>query len=69
MVYKALEEEFLLPLSSQAFTHRVVLYASYVVLSIRPNANDIGLTLDILHLFGETLGPRTNVNKSHVLQI
>jgi hypothetical protein len=40
-----------------------------VVLFLRPDANDIPITVDILHLFGEALGLRTNLQKSNVLPI
>ena len=45
------------------------MYADDVALFLRPAANDITLTLDILQLFGEASGLKTNVQKSSVLPI
>ena len=45
------------------------MYADDVALFLRPAANDITLILDILQLFGEASGLKTNVQKSSVLPI
>ena len=45
------------------------LYADDVFLFLRPEATDISVTLDILNLFGEALGLRTNLQKCSVLPI
>jgi len=42
------------------------LYADDVVIFLQPSASDIRITLDILQLFGEASGLRTNVQKSSV---
>jgi len=55
MISKAANEGLLLPLSRRAFKHRVSMYADYVVLFLRPAAEDIEITMDILNLFGEVL--------------
>jgi hypothetical protein len=68
MIVKA-AEELLQPLARQALQHRVSLYADDVVLFLRPDANDIAITVNILHLFGEASGFRTNLQKSNVLAI
>jgi hypothetical protein len=47
----------------------VSLYADDVVLFLRPDANGIAITVDILHFFGEASGLRTNLQKSNVLPI
>jgi hypothetical protein len=47
----------------------VSLYADDVVFFLRPSAADIGITLDILDLFGKASGLRTNIQKSSVLPI
>jgi len=49
--------------------HRISLYADDVVIFLRPSASDIEITLDILQLFGEASGLKTNVQKSSVLPI
>jgi len=47
----------------------VSLYADDVFLFLRPEAADISVTLDILNLFGEASGLRTNLQKCSVLPI
>lgn len=56
MVKKASEEELLQPLVTRALQQRISLYADDVVIFLRPAAEDIGVTLDILQLFGEASG-------------
>ena len=69
MVTKASRDRLLQPLSSRPIQHRISMYADDVALFLRPAANDITLTLDILQLFGEASGLNTNVQKSSVLPI
>jgi len=69
LVKKAADEALLQPLSRRTLQHRISLYADDVVLFLQPSVNDISLTLDILQLFGEASGLRTNVQKSTVLPI
>lgn len=69
MVKKASEEEILQPLARRALQHRISLYADDVVIFLRLSANDIGITLDLLRLFGEASGLKTNIQKSNVLPI
>jgi exonuclease III len=57
------------PLSYRALQHRISLYADDVVLFLRPEANDISITMDILSLFGEASGLKTNVQKSSAFPI
>ena len=52
-------------MARRALQHRISLYA-YDVVMLRPSANDIKITLDILQLFGEASGLKTNVQKSSV---
>lgn len=66
LVNKASEEELLQPLARRALQHRISLYADDVVIFLRPTASDINITLDILQLFGEASGLKTNVQKSSV---
>jgi hypothetical protein len=68
MIGKA-AEELLQPLARRALQHRVSLYADDVLFFLCPEANDIAITVDILHLFGEASGLRTNLQKSNVLPI
>jgi hypothetical protein len=49
--------------------HRISLYADDVVLFLRPEDVDIAVTMDILNLFGEASGLKTNLQKSTVLPI
>jgi len=49
--------------------HRISIYADDVVLFLRPEAEDINLTMGILNLFGEATGLKTNLHKSSVLHI
>jgi ABC-type arginine transport system ATPase subunit len=63
MISKAANEGLLLPLSRRAFKHRVFMYADDVVLFHRPAAKDIEITTDILQLFGEATGLKTNLKK------
>jgi len=49
--------------------HRISLYADDVVLFLRPEAGDINLVMEILNLFGDASGLKTNLQKSSVLPI
>ena len=69
MVSMAATSGLLQPLSSRALQHRISLYVDDVVLFLRSEANDISITMDILSLFGEASGLKTNVQKSNVFPI
>jgi len=69
LIKKASEEGLLQPLSRRNLQHRISLYADDVVIFLQPSANDIRAILDILHLFGEASGLKTNVQKSTVVPI
>ena len=69
LITKASDEQLLQPLARTALQHRISLYADDVVIFLRPSASDIEFTLDILQLFGEASGLKTNVQKSSVLPI
>jgi hypothetical protein len=69
MFKKASEEDLLQPLARRALQHRLSLYADDVVIFLQPSAADIGVTLDILQLFGHTSGLQTNIQKSSALPI
>jgi hypothetical protein len=45
------------------------MYADDVALFLYPSAEDINITLDILHLFGEASGHKNNAEKSNVYPI
>jgi len=64
MITKATSEGLLLPLST-----RISIYADDVALFLRPEAGDISTTMDILNLFGEASGLKTNLQKNNVLPI
>ena len=69
MVKKASEEGLLQPLATRALQQRISLYTDDVVIFLHPAAEDIGVTLDILQLFGEASGLQTSVQKCSVLPI
>ena len=69
MVTRASEAGLLQPLSTRPIQHRISLYADDVALFLRPAAADISLTLQLLNLFGDASGLKTNVQKSNVLPI
>ena len=69
MISKAENEGLLLPLCRRNLHHRISIYADDVVMFIRPEADDIVVILDILNLFGEATGLKTNLQKSNVLPI
>ena len=69
MFTRASEVGLLQPLSSRPIQHRISLYADDVAIFLQPNAADINLSLQLLDLFGEASGLRTNVQKSNVLPI
>jgi hypothetical protein len=57
------------PLVTRALSHRISLYTDDVVLFLRPTSSDIDLILDILQLFGEASGLKTNLQKSNAYPI
>jgi len=69
MVTRAAEAGLLQPLSRRPIQHRISLYADDVALFLRPAVEDISLTLQLLQLFGDASGLRTNVQKSSVMPI
>ena len=56
-------------ISSRPIQHRISLYADDVTIFLRPAAADINITLQLLQLFGDASGLKTNVQKSNVLPI
>jgi len=60
MVKKASEMQ---PLARTALQHHISLYADDVVIFLRPLANDVDITLGILHLFDNDSGLRINMQK------
>ena len=69
MVSLAASDGLLQPLSSRSLQHRISLYADDVVLFLRPEINDIEITMDILDLFGDASGLKTNIQKSSAYPI
>jgi hypothetical protein len=69
LVSKTEQEGLLQPLSSRALQHRIFLYVDDVVLFLQPKESDIQVVLNILHLFGDASGLKTNVQKSSVYPI
>jgi hypothetical protein len=69
MIKRAVEEDLLRPLARRALPHRISIYADDVVIFLKPIAGDINIMLDMLQLFGEASGLKTNVKKSSVLPI
>ena len=66
---RATEAGLLQPLSTRPIQHRISLYADDVALSLRPTVADINLSLQLLQLFKDASGLKTNVQKSNVLPI
>ena len=69
MISKAANEGLPQPLSTRLLQHRISLYTDDVVLFLRPEANDIAIIMDLINLFGDASGLRTNLQKSNVLTI
>ena len=69
MISKAEEEGILQPLSTQSLQHRISIHADDLILFIRPAGDDINITLDILHLFGEASRLCNNAQKRSVFPI
>jgi len=69
MFTRAADAGLLQPLSTKPIQHRISLYADDVALFLQPTAADINLFLQLLHLFGEASGLKTNVQKNNVLPI
>jgi hypothetical protein len=69
LVSKAENEGLLQPLSSRPLPHRISLYTDDVVMFLQPRENDIQMALNILKVFGEASGLKTNVQKSNVFPI
>jgi hypothetical protein len=69
MISKAANEGLLTPFARRAFKHRISMYADDVVLFLRPAPEDNEVTTDILNLFGEATGLKTNLQKINVLPI
>ena len=69
IVKKAADDDMLQPLARRALQHRISLYADDVVIFLHPSASDLEVMLDLLQLFGEASGLKTNVQKSSVLPI
>jgi hypothetical protein len=61
MISKAEIEGLLMPLSRRSLQHRISIYADDMVLFLRPEAEDISLTMGILNLFGEATGLKKNL--------
>ena len=66
---KASELELLTPLATHNPPQRISLYADDVALFIRPIAQEMNLTMDILATFGVASGLQTNLQKSCVIPI
>jgi hypothetical protein len=69
LITKAENEGLLRPLATRTLHHRFSIYADDVVIFIQPTVGDISTVLDILHIFGEASGLRTNIQKSNVYPI
>jgi hypothetical protein len=69
LISKASREGLLLPLTARGLQHRISIYANDVAFFIRSVAGDINITMNILNLFGEASGLKTNLQKSNVLPI
>jgi hypothetical protein len=66
LIAKAVKMGLLQPLSSRNLQHRLFIYADDVVLFLRPAENELQTISDILCLFGEASGLKTNMTKSSI---
>jgi hypothetical protein len=69
LITKAEIEGLLRPLATRTLQHCFSIYAGDMVIFIQPTVGDISTVLDILHIFGEASGLRTNIQKSSVYTI
>ena len=69
MISKAEAGGLLQSLSTRSLQHWISIYADDVVLFLRPAAQDINITLDILQLSSEASGQCNNAQKSSVFPI
>lgn len=69
LVMKASGVGLLQPLCSRSIQHRLSLYADDVVLFLRPTATELELTVQLLQIFGEASGLKTNIQKSSMSPI
>lgn len=69
LVVKAGNEGLLQPLSGRVPGQRLSLYADDVALFIRPAEEELQITKDILHIFGNASGFQTNLQKSSIIPI
>uniref|UniRef100_A0A0A9B3W4 Reverse transcriptase domain-containing protein n=1 Tax=Arundo donax TaxID=35708 RepID=A0A0A9B3W4_ARUDO len=63
LISRASSEGLLQPLARRALPHRMSLYVDDVVLFVRPLASDLIMIKEILELFGDATGLRTNIQK------
>jgi len=66
---KAANEGLLQPLSPRVTGQRLSLYADDVALFIKPLEGELQITRDILKVFGDASGLRTNIQKSNIIPI
>jgi hypothetical protein len=69
LVKKAVDDGLFQPLAGRTDLQRISLYADNTAIFLRPVAGDIVITLDILKIFGEAPGLKTNIEKSNVFPI
>jgi hypothetical protein len=68
-IKKAVYDGLLKPLTENSVHNRISLYADDVVIFLHPVALDLEITMDILRIFGEASGLKTNMAKSSVFPI
>jgi hypothetical protein len=69
LIQRASDEGLLHSLSTNSLQHRFSLYAVDAVVFLKPVPLDINLILEILRIFGDASGLKTNVQKSNVFPI
>ncbi|WVZ79231.1 hypothetical protein U9M48_026835 [Paspalum notatum var. saurae] len=69
LLNRASDAGLLQPILANGPTQRVSLHADDVVLFLRPCATDLGLTTEILRVFGDASGLVTNISKCSVTPI
>jgi hypothetical protein len=69
LIKKAAVVGLLEPLSGNSDHSRISLYADDVVIFLHPVTSDVVTTMDILRIFGEVFGLKTNMAKSSIFPI
>jgi hypothetical protein len=69
ILYKATEKGILQPIDPRGRGIKISLYADPAAIFVKPSHSDIVALQSLLDVFGQSLGLRTNINKSKVYLI